>query len=184
MCLAVGRFDRIEHRCFARAQLDLQGVNDPPGDLVLDREDVAQFAIEAVGPKMSAGFRVDQLRGDPYPIAGAADAPFEHGADAEFTGHHAYVDRLALIGEARIARDHQQAADLREVGDHILGYPVGEIFLLRVAAHVLERQHGDRRLVGDTTARPARRFPPASRASPGRATPIAANKPASARRCS
>ena len=36
----------------------------------------------------------------------------------------------------------------RERGDDLLDHAVGEIFLLRVAAHVLERQHRDRRLVG------------------------------------
>ena len=58
MRLGVGRFDVAEPSGFARAQLD-QGVNDPAGDLVLDREDVAQLAIEAVGPKMSASFRIN-----------------------------------------------------------------------------------------------------------------------------
>src|SRR5271166_2199925 len=47
--LAVGRFDVAEPHGFARAQLDLEGVNNPVGDLVLDREDVAELAIEAVG---------------------------------------------------------------------------------------------------------------------------------------
>src|SRR5208283_1014628 len=102
--LAVGRFDVAEPRCFARAQFDLQGLNDLPGDLVLDYEDVVQLAIEAVGPEMSSGFRVDQLRGDPDAVASAADAALEHRPDAEFTGDLTDVDRLALVGEARIAR--------------------------------------------------------------------------------
>jgi hypothetical protein len=67
--------------------------------------------------------------------------------DAEFTGNDTDVDRLALVGEARFARDHHEAADLGEVGDHVLGYPVSEIFLLGIAAHVLERQDGDRGFV-------------------------------------
>ena len=33
-------------------------------------------------------------------------------------------------------------------GDDVLDHAVGEILLLGIAAHVLERQHGDRRLVG------------------------------------
>ena len=76
VCFAVGRFAGIEPRGFAQAQFDLQSVNDPPRDLVLDGEKVAQFAIEAVGPEVSTRFRVDQLRGDPQPVASAADAPF------------------------------------------------------------------------------------------------------------
>jgi hypothetical protein len=44
-------------RGFARAEFDLEGVDDPPRDFVLDREDVAQVAIEAVGPEMSSSPR-------------------------------------------------------------------------------------------------------------------------------
>jgi hypothetical protein len=35
-----------------------------------------------------------------------------------------------------------------ERGRDLLDHPVGEIFLLRIAAHVLKGQHRDRRLVG------------------------------------
>jgi len=63
-----------------------------------------------------------------------------------------YVNRLALVGEARIARDHKEPADTRERGDDFLDHAVGEVFLFRVAADVLERQHGDRRLVRERRA--------------------------------
>ena len=118
MRFAVGCVDGVEPRGLARVQFDLQGVDDPPSDLVLDRDDVAQFAIEAVGSKMTAGFGVDQLRGDPDPIAGAADAPFEHRTDAELTGHHTDVDCLALVGEARLRAITSRPG---EVGDHVSG---------------------------------------------------------------
>src|SRR5262249_9163180 len=41
-----------------------------------------------------------------------------------------------------------EPADTRECGDDLLDHTVGEVLLLRVAAHVLERQHRDGRLVG------------------------------------
>src|SRR5262249_45672551 len=85
---------------------------------------------------------------NPQSVPRPADAPFKHRANAEFTGHHTDVDGFALIGEARIARDHQETADLGEVGDHVLGYPVSKVFLLGIAAHVLKRQNGDRGPVG------------------------------------
>jgi len=59
-----------------------------------------------------------------------------------------HIDRLAFVGKARIAGDHEQPADARERSDDLLDHAVGEILLLRVAAHVLERQHRDGRLVG------------------------------------
>ena len=45
----------------------------------------------------------------------------------------------------------------RQFGDDVLDDAVGEVFLLRIAAHVLERQHGDRRLVGQGKRRCRRR---------------------------
>ena len=44
--LAAGRFDVAEPRGFVWAQFNLQGVDDPPGDLVLNRENVGQLAVE------------------------------------------------------------------------------------------------------------------------------------------
>jgi len=73
---------------------------------------------------------------------------FQNVADAEFAADALHIYRLALIGKARIAGDDEQPADAAERGDDLLDHAVGEIFLLRVARHVLERQHRDRRLVG------------------------------------
>ena len=93
---------------------------------------------------MPAGCSVDELRGDPHALAGAADRAFEHRAHAEFAADGANVDRASLIGEARVARDHRQAGDLRQIGDDVFADAVGEILLLRIARHVGERQNGDR----------------------------------------
>ena len=54
----------------------------------------------------------------------------------------------------------------RERGDDLLDHAVGEIFLLRVAAHVLERQHRDRRLVGERQRRRVRASAPFSPGGP------------------
>jgi hypothetical protein len=51
---------------------------------------------------MCAGRRVDQLSGDAYPAAGFAYRAFEDVTHAEFASDSFYIDRLALIGEARI----------------------------------------------------------------------------------
>src|SRR5271169_780570 len=45
------------------------GFDDPGdarGDLVLDGKDVAEVAVVPVGPDMSAGYRIDQLGGNPH----------------------------------------------------------------------------------------------------------------------
>ena len=50
-------------------------------------------------------------------------------------------------GERRIAGDDKELPKFGESGDDVFRDAVGEIFLFRVAAHVLERQHCNRRLV-------------------------------------
>ena len=122
--------------------------DDALGHPVLQLEDVLERAVEAVGPEMGAGRRIDELAGDAHAVRGLAHAAFEHVAHAELAADLPHVDGAALVGEARIAGDHEQPANARQRGDDVLDHAVGEILLLGVAAHVLERQHGDRRLVG------------------------------------
>jgi hypothetical protein len=54
-----------------------------------------------------------------------------------------HVERLALVSEGRVARDHERAGDAREVGGQALGHAVDEIFLLGVAAQIGEWQHNN-----------------------------------------
>ena len=116
------------------------------GEPVLEVEDVVGRALELVGPDMRGGAALDKLPGDAQPVCGLANAAFQHVADAEFRGDLADVDRLALVGERGISGDDEQAGDLRQAGNQVFDEPVSEIFLLWVAAHVGERQHGDRGL--------------------------------------
>ena len=94
---------------------------------------------------MAAGRALDHLGVDPDPVGGAADAPFQHVAHAELAAHLADVGRLALVGEGRIAGDDEEAGHLGEIGDDVLGDAVGEVALLRIAGHVVEGKHRDRR---------------------------------------
>src|SRR5262245_31928694 len=129
----------------ANARLDDpdDGLRDP----VLELEDVFQYAVISVGPEMGTGVRLDELFGDAQAIAALAHAPLEHVANAELAPDLLDVDDLALVGEARIPRDHEQPVDTRQAGDDVLDHAVREIFLVGIAADVLEGQHRDRRLV-------------------------------------
>jgi hypothetical protein len=73
--------------------------------LILQLEKVVERAVEAVGPDVTAGRRVDQLPADAHPVAGFAHAAFEHVAHAELMRHLPHVDRLALVGEGGVAGD-------------------------------------------------------------------------------
>ena len=105
-------------------------------------------AVEAVGPEVRTGRRVDQLAGDAHPVAGLPDRAFEHVAHAQLAGHLPHIDRLALVGEARIAGDHGEPGKAGDRDGDLLDHAVGEILLLGVSAHVLERQYRERGLIG------------------------------------
>ena len=129
-------------------EMRLDRGHDLLGDVVLHREDVVQLAVVLLGPDVLAAPGVDQLAGDAQPPAGRAHAALQHVAHAEVARDLAHVDRAALVGEGRVAGDHEQPAQPGERGDDVLGDAVGEIVLLGIAAEIGERQHRDRRLVG------------------------------------
>ena len=116
-------------------------------------ENIVQRAVKSIRPQMGTRRGVDELSGDPHATTRLADAAFEHIAHAKLASNLLDVDGLALVGEARIAGDNEKRVEPRKRGDDVLDHAVGEIFLLRVAAHVLERQHGDGGLVGERERR-------------------------------
>ena len=141
--LGVGGRAAGDEGALLRQQLHLEGVDDAAGDLVLEREDIVQAAVVAIGPEMPAAAAVDQLDGDAHAVPGLAYAALEDVADTERVRRLAHFDGLALVGEDRAARDDEQRGHARQVGDDVLGEAVGEILLLGIAADVGERQHGD-----------------------------------------
>jgi hypothetical protein len=110
--------------------------------LILQIENVSHLAVEPIGPYVRAVCGVDQLAGDTHSVAGLANATFQYVADPERTPYLPDVRRFALVGKAGIASNHEQPAHARESRNKLLHHAVGKIFLLGVAAHVLERQHG------------------------------------------
>ncbi|MCY1231172.1 hypothetical protein D9M72_436100 [compost metagenome] len=123
-----------------------QGGGDRRRHLVLNGEDIVQLPVVFVGPDMGVVERVDELDGDAHPLADLANAAFHQVLRPEPCGHLARVDRLVLVDEARIARDDEELMAARQRSDDVFGQAIGEELLIRVAAHVVERQHHDRRL--------------------------------------
>ena len=109
------------------------------------KKDTINAALHAVAALAARRRDLQRLASGGLPDL--ADAALEHVANAELTADLLHVDRPPLVGEGRIARDHEQPTDARERGDDVFHHSVGEIILFRVAAHVLERQHRDRRPV-------------------------------------
>src|SRR6516162_2979460 len=106
------------------------------GNLVLYRENIGKLAVIALGPNMLSGLRLDQLYSDADAIDGLAQAAFENITHAQIAADLLHVDDTVLVGERRIAGDDEQGRIARQCGDHVLGNPVREELLIRVATHI------------------------------------------------
>src|SRR5215471_2252260 len=89
----------------------LDDCGDAGRDLILKVEYIFQRAVEPIGPEMRADFRLDQLPSDAHSVAGFPHTALEHVAHAEFERDLLYIDRLAFIGEGRIASDDKEPRD-------------------------------------------------------------------------
>jgi hypothetical protein len=97
---------------------------------------------------MRASSGINELGGDANAFSTLAYGTFEHVAHAQFAADLLHIDRSTFVRERGVARDDEQSANATERGDDFFDHAVGEIFLLRVARHVLERQNRDRWLLG------------------------------------
>ena len=95
-----------------RQEFRPDAADDACGDFVLNGEDVAEVAVVPLGPEMGFGGRIDELRGHPDVVAGLADTPLENIADPEFAPDGAHIHGLSLVGEHRVAGDHEEALEL------------------------------------------------------------------------
>ena len=123
--------------------------DDASRDLVLYGEDVHQLAIVPIGPQVGSAAGIDQLGRNADAVAAFAHAPFH---EIPYTQLPRYLPKVFVnvaIDKRRVARDHEQRVKARQICDDVFADAIAEILLLGIAAHVLERQHGDRRLVGE-----------------------------------
>ena len=141
--LDVARAPAPPQQLVPAGKIDRQGGNDLIDHLILGSEYVGQFAIEAVGPHVSATLGIDQLRCDAHAIAGFANAALQNETDSKFAANLLDLGRLTFVGERRIPGDHEQPRNLGKIRDEILRHAVAEIFLLGVATHIVEREHGN-----------------------------------------
>jgi hypothetical protein len=138
---------------FRGEELRFDRGSDRLGDLVLYGEHVGEAAIVTFGPDVAAGGNVIELCRDAHAVAVPADAAFDHVADPELGADLLDVDGFAPVDERRVARDHEESAQLGKRGDDVLADAVGEISLLGIIAHVDEGQHGDGGPVGQRQGR-------------------------------
>ena len=129
-------------------QFHCKGLDDVARDSVLQAEDVLQVAVVAIRPYVATARGVDELRVDANVGAAFAHAAFQDITNAERLRDLSHVVRFAFVRERGIAGDDEQSRHLGQIGDEVLGDPIGEIRLFGIAAHVVERQDGDRGFAG------------------------------------
>ena len=88
---------------------------------------------------MVVGLGVDELGDDTHPISVAPNTSLEHRRDLQAGSDLAQALLPPLERHHRSAGDHLEGADLRQLGDDVLGDPVGKVLVLRVRAQVRER---------------------------------------------
>src|SRR5260370_20366110 len=118
-------------------------------NFILNRENVGQIAVVAVGPDVIPRFSLDELGSNADPIGGLAEAAFEHITHAEISADLLHIDRLAFIGKRRVPGDDEQRGIMRKSGDDVFGYTIGDELLLGVATHIGEGQYASEGLSGN-----------------------------------
>ena len=93
---------------------------------------------------MLLGQWIDQVRDDPHSRPGPTNASFEDRRHPKFLRDRGDLLARLLVLHSGRARDDLERADFGELGDDVISDPVAEVLILRVSAHVLERQDGDR----------------------------------------
>src|SRR5262249_6991371 len=78
------------------------------GHFVLHGENVFERAVITISPDVMTVGSVDQLRVDADTVPYFPHAALKHVPDAKFAPDLPNVDRLALVGEGRIARDDEK----------------------------------------------------------------------------
>src|SRR5437016_1861989 len=85
-----------------------------------DRENIVQFAIVSLRPKMRVVLGIDELDMDTHPIACFAHRDFENVGHAKLSSDFRNVFRGTLESLGRGARDDLEIADPREPGQDFL----------------------------------------------------------------
>src|SRR5215469_271330 len=128
---------------FRSLQCRFDHTRDGRGDVVLELENILEFSIEAISPKMGAGGRIKQLCGNADAVSTSANGAFQEIQDPKLAADLFYVHYSTLVGKARISGNHEEPADARQCGDDLLDHAIGKVTLRRVATQVLERQNCD-----------------------------------------
>src|SRR4030095_15812591 len=105
---------------------------------------IGERTVEGLGPKVAAGRSVDDLYVDAHGVAGPLYTALDEVADAQLLGDTPHVAGLASIGEGGIAGDDEEIVYLRKSGGQVVGDPIDDGPLRRIATEIVQRQDSNR----------------------------------------
>jgi len=140
----VGRRRALDGALLAWRELRLELICDGFCYLALNSEDVGQIAIVSLRPEMRIGACIDQLRIHSHAIANTLNTSFHDMRNAKLISDLAQITfGSGLLLHNRSAADDLQVRDPGQVGQNFILHAVSKKCVLRVAASVFKRQHGD-----------------------------------------
>ena len=110
--------------------MQLERIDNRPRDLVLDRKNSLQLALESFCPNGESITGVNQFRLYPDAFALAPDAAFKHVAHIQLFRDLAQIRLFVFEPKRRPSRGYAQAIYFRERGENFFGYAVAKIILI------------------------------------------------------
>src|ERR1700730_14637466 len=141
--LGIGGLQFEDRLVTATSQAQLQRSHDRTRDVVLDSKHFLHLAVEPIRPEAETVGDFDELGSDAELGAYPTEAAFQYRLHTEGVSDLADIFVAAFERKARRPRRHTEPFDPRQSVQQILADPVAEKLVLRVGAHVHEREHGD-----------------------------------------
>jgi hypothetical protein len=125
------------------SQFQAEIVGNLPGNILLDSQDVGNFAVILRPPELCAGCCIHQIHLNVERVAHLAHSSHQHRAHVQIAPDLLRISLSPLVSESRAARRDSQPLKLRKAVDQAFADAVRKIFHARIGAGVRERQNRD-----------------------------------------
>src|SRR5262245_22459384 len=106
-------------------------------------KEILQFPVIVLGPAVGPSRGIDKLCSNANAVSDPPYAAFQHIVHAQFAPDLAHINRLTLVLKARVASDHEQLTEPRQLCDDVVDDAVGQVLLLLTATQIGEGEDGD-----------------------------------------
>ena len=130
------------------SNLVLQCGDDRLCNILLKREDVREFEIVTVRPKVPVGAGVDQLCGNAHLLFDYSNRSFDDQRGTQFPRKIGHFPALALEGEGRGLGDDIQSGHLGQQVDYFTRDAVREVLIGCIFTQIYKWQNSNNRIRG------------------------------------